>query len=97
MSRNTTATSVPQVSRSTTAARNLRNRTYAYIGTRKRCGACTLKAQCTAGAFRYLAIHMDEPARQRARELAHTPQFAHAQRQRKKVEALFTIGAFPCS
>ena len=69
--------------------RNLRNRTYAYIGTRKRCGACTLKAQCTDGAFRFLAIHMDEPARQRARELANTAEFAKAQRQRKKVEALF--------
>src|SRR5947209_1412004 len=61
--------------------RNARNRTYAYIGTRKRCGACSQKAQCTSGAFRYLAIHMDEPARQRARELANTPQFANAQRR----------------
>jgi len=26
--------------------RSMRNRTYAYIGTRKRCGACALKAQC---------------------------------------------------
>jgi hypothetical protein len=69
--------------------RNLRNRTYAYIGTRKRCGGCALKAQCTSGAFRFLAIHMDEAARQRARELANTPEFAQAQRQRKKVEALF--------
>ena len=32
---------------------------------------------------------MDEPARQRARDLAKTPEFAHAQRQRRKVEALF--------
>ena len=40
-------------------------------------------------SVRFLAIHMDEPARQRARELANTPAFAHAQRQRKKVEALF--------
>src|SRR2546425_9904038 len=32
---------------------------------------------------------MHEPARQRARELAQTPAFASAQRQRKKVEALF--------
>ena len=31
----------------------------------------------------------DEPARQRARELANTPAFASAQRERKKVEALF--------
>jgi hypothetical protein len=60
--------------------RNQRNRTYAYIGTRKRCGACSQKAQCTSGAFRYLAIHMDEPARQRARELVSTTAFAKAQR-----------------
>jgi hypothetical protein len=64
--------------------RNARNRTYAYIGTRKRCGAGSQEAQCTSGAFRYLAIHMDEPARQRARELANTPEFAKAQRERKK-------------
>src|SRR2546421_2100375 len=55
--------------------RSARNRTHVYIGTRKRCGACALKAQCTSGAFRYLAIHMDEPARQRARELVNTPEF----------------------
>jgi transposase len=69
--------------------RSARNRTHVYIGTRKRCGACAQKAQCTSGVFRYLAIHMDEPARQRARELVNTPEFAKAQRQRKKVEALF--------
>jgi Transposase DDE domain len=32
---------------------------------------------------------MHESVRQRARELAQTPEFAKAQRQRKKVEALF--------
>jgi len=32
---------------------------------------------------------MHEPARQRARELVNPPEFASAQRQRKKVEALF--------
>jgi hypothetical protein len=32
---------------------------------------------------------MDEPARQQARQLARTPEFARAQRQRKEVEALF--------
>ena len=60
-----------------------------YIGTRKRCGACAQRAQCTSAAFRCLAIHMHEPVRQRARELVNTPEFANAQRQRKKVEALF--------
>src|SRR3982751_6762912 len=34
--------------------RSARNRTHVYIGTRKRCGACALKAQCTSGVFRYL-------------------------------------------
>ncbi len=48
-----------------------------------------LKAQCTRAAFRCLSIHIDEPARKRARELANTPEFATAQRERKKVEALF--------
>ena len=33
--------------------------------------------------------HSTPAVRQRARELAKTPEFAHAQRQRKKVEALF--------
>src|SRR5579859_2670182 len=68
---------------------SLRNRTNVYIGTRKRCGECALKSQCTSAAVRYLAIHMEEAARQRARELVNTPEFVGAQRQRKKVEALF--------
>jgi transposase len=68
---------------------NVRNRAHAYIGSAKRCGACFQKAQCTSGRYKYLAIHVHEPARQRARELANTPEFANAQRQRKKVEALF--------
>ncbi len=71
--------------------RNARNRTYAYIGTRKRCGACSQKAQCTNGQFRYLAIHMQEPARQRGPETwpRRPPSPMRAQRERKKVEALF--------
>jgi len=60
-----------------------------YIGTRKRCEGCAQKAQCTSSPLKYLAIHMHEPARQRARDLVNTPAFANAQRQRKKVEALF--------
>jgi transposase len=69
--------------------RSHRNRACTYIGTRKRCGACPQRPQCTSAAFRCLVIHRHEPARQRARELAKTPEFANAQRQRKKVEALF--------
>jgi hypothetical protein len=66
-----------------------RNRAYNYIGTRKRCGPCSQKPQCTSAAFRSLIIHQNEPARQRARELVNTPEFVKAQRERKKVEALF--------
>src|SRR5580704_16286023 len=69
--------------------RNDRNRAFAYIGTRNKCGPCLLKPKCTRGAFRLLAIHMNEAARQRARDLRNTPEFEHAQRPRKKVEALF--------
>src|SRR5881409_1814624 len=69
--------------------RSHRNHAWTYIGTRKRCGPCSLRPQCTSAAFRCLVIHQHEPARQRARELANTPEFAKAQRQRKKVEALF--------
>jgi hypothetical protein len=68
---------------------NVRNRAHAYIGSAKGCGACSQKAQCTSGRYKYLAIHIHEPARQRARNLANTPAFASAQRERKKVEALF--------
>jgi len=68
---------------------NVRNRARAYIGSAKRCGACSQKAQCTTGRYKYLAIHIHESARRRARELANTPEFSKAQRQRKKVEALF--------
>jgi transposase len=66
-----------------------RNRTHVYIGTRKRCGACAQKAQCTGSPLKYLAIHVHEPARQRARDLINTSAFVDAQRKRKKVEALF--------
>ena len=68
---------------------NVRNRAHAYIISAKRCGACSQKTQCTTGRYKYLAIHMHESVRQRARELSQTPEFAKAQRQRKKVEALF--------
>ncbi len=66
-----------------------RNRTHVYIGTRKRCGPCPQKAQCTTAPIKHLAIHVHEAARQRARDLVNTAAFVDAQRKRKKVEALF--------
>ena len=47
------------------------------------------KSTMHSGRYKYLAVHIHESARQRARELAKTPEFSKAQRQRKKVEALF--------
>jgi len=76
---------------------NVRNRAHAYVGSGKRCGACLQKAQCTSGRYKYLAIHMHERARQRARDLAKTPEFTNAERQRKKVEALFAELAQACA
>jgi Transposase DDE domain len=54
-----------------------------------RCRECAHKSQCTTGHYRQIAIHVHEAARQRARERATVPAFAAAQRQRRKVEALF--------
>src|SRR5436190_17749506 len=44
------------------------------------------RSSCSAKVRR---LRMGEPVRQRVRELVNTPEFAQAQRQRKKVEALF--------
>jgi hypothetical protein len=60
-----------------------------YVATRKRCRECPQKAQCATGRYRQIAIHVHEPARQRARERTKVPAFAAAQCQRRKVEALF--------
>jgi hypothetical protein len=68
---------------------NPRNRNHIYRATRKRCRECAQKSQCTTGHYGQIAIHVHEPARQRARERATIPAFAAAQRQRRKVEALF--------
>jgi hypothetical protein len=65
------------------------NRTHVYASTPKRCRDCAQKARCTKGRCRFLAVHIYEPARQRAQELAKTPAFIQAQRARRKVEALF--------
>src|SRR6201987_4936621 len=42
-----------------------RNHAFNYIGSRKKCGPCPLRPQCTSAAFRGLIIHQNEPARQR--------------------------------
>lgn len=67
----------------------LANRSHIYRASIKKCGDCLQKAQCTSGRYRQIVVHVDESVRQRARERTRIPAFASAQRQRRKVEALF--------
>jgi transposase len=69
--------------------RNEGNRTLGYIERARSAVRANREPSARADPFRYLAIHMNEAARQRARDLRTTPEFEQAQRQRKKVEALF--------
>src|SRR5437762_706335 len=69
---------------------NKRNRAHRYYSTVKRCRGCGQKPQCTRGKFRTIAIHTCEAARQKADEVAKTPEFAVALRKRRKVEDLFS-------
>lgn len=68
---------------------NRGNRTHVYHATAKRCRDCPCKAQCTKGIDRIVSVHIHESDRQRAQEIAKTPAFVQAQRERRKVEALF--------
>ena len=69
---------------------NKLNRVHTYHSTAKRCRGCVQKPQCTRGKYRMINIHVCEGARQKAYELAKTPEFAVARRERRKVEALFS-------
>jgi transposase len=69
---------------------NKLNRTHLYHSTLKRCRGCSQKQQCTRGKYRVVAIHTCEAARQKAYAAAKTPEFAKSQRERRKVEALFS-------
>ena len=85
----TNAYTCPEGKQLTYLGVNARNRNHIYRATRKRCRDCRQKAQCTTGTYRQIAIHVHEPARQRARERTTVPAFAAAQCQRRKAEALF--------
>jgi len=60
-----------------------------YRSTQAQCQGCPQKKLCTAGPYRRLFVHWQEPARQAVRALAGTPEYKHSQRARYKVEALF--------
>jgi transposase len=60
-----------------------------YRSTEAQCRGCPQKKRCTAGPYRRLFVHWQEPARQAVRALADTPAYKRSQRARYKVEALF--------
>jgi Transposase DDE domain len=60
-----------------------------YRSTEAQCQGCPQKKLCTAGPYRRLFVHWQEPARQVVRALADTPDYKRSQRARYKVEALF--------
>jgi hypothetical protein len=67
----------------------LANRSHIYRATIGKCGDCPQKPRCTTGRYRQIVVHVNESVRQRARDRANLPAFGLAQRQRRKVEALF--------
>ena len=60
-----------------------------YRSTEAQCQGCPQKKSCTAGHYRRLFVHWQEPVRQVVRALADTAEYKRSQRARYKVEALF--------
>ena len=63
---------------------------YIYQTAESQCRGCPVKKRCTGGSTRRIFVHWHEPARQIARDLAQTPAYACARRERNKIEALFS-------
>jgi hypothetical protein len=61
-----------------------------YRTTESQCWGCPVKKQCTRAPSRMLFVHWHEAARQKARGLVQTPEYARSRRERNKVEALFS-------
>ncbi len=64
--------------------------TIIYRSSETDCKSCPMKQQCCPNtAMRKISRHLNEPARDVARELSKTPRYARSRRHRKKVEMLF--------
>jgi transposase len=61
-----------------------------YRTTKSQCQGCPVKKRCTRGPGRRLFIHWHEAARQAARDLVQTPEYARSRRERNNIEALFS-------
>ena len=60
-----------------------------YSADPETCGACPIRKACTTAPARTVTRHMDEDARQVARDISCTEEFVVNRRKRKKVEMLF--------
>ena len=67
-----------------------RGQKYMYCATAKQCQNCPQKNRCTPGSFRTLVVHWEEPAREAVRALGGTSAYVRSQRERGKIEALFS-------
>ena len=65
------------------------NQAHLYRSTQEQCQGCPLKARCTSGRYRTIAVSWHEPARQVVRSLVGTPAYQQSHRARYRVEALF--------
>ena len=64
--------------------------TVIYRSSQHDCRHCPMKAQCCPNTpMRKIARHVNESAREVARQIAKTPAYVRSRRQRKKVEVLF--------
>ena len=68
---------------------NRQTRVKRYKAKPSHCRACPIRETCTDSTQRSLVRHLDEEARQTARDLAETDAFQEARRKRKKIEMLF--------
>ena len=67
-----------------------KDNTVIYHASQRDCERCLLKARCCPNTLmRKIARHINEAARDVARQIAKTPAYARSRRQRKKVEVLF--------
>jgi len=70
-------------------AANDKTRIKHYQASKADCASCELRRICTDAEARTVTRHMDEDARQIARDLSKTPAYETSRRRRKKAEMLF--------
>ena len=60
-----------------------------YSSTIKKCNGCSLKEQCTKGAYRTVSLHIDQEALDWAENLRQSKGYGISHKMRKRIEHLF--------